>query len=342
MSPHSPTSASGLDAEQGWAPVAWNDGALVLLDQRQLPTREVYVTCRTVEEVAAGITDMVVRGAPAIGITAAYGVALAARLGVNLDEAIRTLGATRPTAVNLFWALDRMRRCDADPDALLAEAHRVLAEDKAICRAIGEHGEALIPDGATVLTHCNAGALATGAYGTALAVIREAVRRGKRIRVLADETRPYLQGARLTAWELWKDGIDVTVITDNMAGWLMQKGEVTCAIVGSDRTVRNGDVCNKIGTYSVAVLCRHHGLPFYAAVPVSTLDLTMATGAEIPIEERPAREVTHVGERQLVPGGVPVRNPSFDVTPAALVDAIITERGVARAPYTLSLPPLVS
>ncbi len=321
-----------------WHPVQWTGDAVRLLDQRRLPTEEVYVTCRTVEEVALGITDMVVRGAPAIGITAAYGVALAAQLGVDVDAAIQRLAATRPTAVNLFWALERMRRTPRE--SLMDEAHRVLEEDKAICRAIGEHGAALIPDGATVLTHCNAGALATGAYGTALAVIREAART-KRIRVFADETRPYLQGSRLTAWELQKDGVDVTVITDNMAGWFMQKGEITCAIVGSDRTVRNGDVCNKIGTYTVAVLCKHHGLPFYAAVPVSTLDLTMRTGAEIPIEERPPREVTHVGDRQLVPTGVPVRNPSFDVTPAALVTAIITERGVARTPYESSLAGLV-
>ncbi|MBT9558456.1 MAG: S-methyl-5-thioribose-1-phosphate isomerase, partial [Myxococcales bacterium] len=259
-----------------WSPVAWRDGAVILLDQRRLPLEEVYVRCDTVEAVAAGITDMVVRGAPAIGITAAYGVALAARLGWDRDRAIAVLAATRPTAVNLFWALERMRRLPgaADADQLLAEAIRVHDEDKAICQAIGRHGEALIPDGATVLTHCNAGALATGAYGTALAVIRAAHAAGKRIKVIADETRPYLQGARLTAWELHKDGIPVTVITDNMAGWLMAQGQIDCAIVGSDRTVRNGDVCNKIGTYSVAVLAKHHGLPFYAAVPVSTFDLT--------------------------------------------------------------------
>jgi methylthioribose-1-phosphate isomerase len=246
--------------------------------------------------------------------------------------------------VNLFWALERMRRlpATADADQLLAEAIRVHDEDKAICEAIGRHGEALIPDGATVLTHCNAGALATGAYGTALAVIRAAHAAGKRIQVIADETRPYLQGARLTAWELHKDGIPVTVITDNMAGWLMAKGQIDCAIVGSDRTVRNGDVCNKIGTYSVAVLAKHHGLPFYAAVPVSTFDLTMATGAEIPIEERPASEVTSFTGTRVVPEGVPVRNPSFDVTPASLVTAIITEVGIARAPYEPSLAALAA
>jgi methylthioribose-1-phosphate isomerase len=327
-----------------WSPVAWRDGAVILLDQRRLPLEEVYVRCDTVEAVAAGITDMVVRGAPAIGITAAYGVALAARLGWDRDRAIAVLAATRPTAVNLFWALERMRRlpATADADQLLAEAIRVHDEDKAICEAIGRHGEALIPDGATVLTHCNAGALATGAYGTALAVIRAAHAAGKRIQVIADETRPYLQGARLTAWELHKDGIPVTVITDNMAGWLMAKGQIDCAIVGSDRTVRNGDVCNKIGTYSVAVLAKHHGLPFYAAVPVSTFDLTMATGAEIPIEERPASEVTSFTGTRVVPEGVPVRNPSFDVTPASLVTAIITEVGIARAPYEPSLAALAA
>lgn len=330
--------------DSSWSPVAWRDGAVILLDQRRLPMEEVYMRCDTVEAVAAGITDMVVRGAPAIGITAAYGVALAARLGWDRDRAIAVLAATRPTAVNLFWALERMRRLPtgADADLVLAEAVRLHEEDKAICQAIGRHGEALIPDGATILTHCNAGALATGAYGTALAVIRAAHAAGKRIKVIADETRPYLQGARLTAWELHKDGIPVTVITDNMAGWLMAQGQIDCAIVGSDRTVRNGDVCNKIGTYSVAVLCKHHGLPFYAAVPVSTFDLTMATGAEIPIEERPASEVTSFTGTRVVPEGVPVRNPSFDVTPAGLVTAIITEVGIARAPYESSLAALAA
>ncbi len=330
--------------DSSWSPVAWRDGAVILLDQRRLPMEELYMRCDTVEAVAAGITDMVVRGAPAIGITAAYGVALAARLGWDRDRAIAVLASTRPTAVNLFWALERMRRLspNADADEQLAEAVRIHDEDKAICQAIGRHGEVLIPDGATILTHCNAGALATGAYGTALAVIRAAHAAGKRIQVIADETRPYLQGARLTAWELHKDGIPVTVITDNMAGWLMAKGQIDCAIVGSDRTVRNGDVCNKIGTYSVAVLCKHHGLPFYAAVPVSTFDLTMATGAEIPIEERPASEVTSFTGTRVVPEGVPVRNPSFDVTPASLVTAIITEVGIARAPFEPSLAALAA
>jgi methylthioribose-1-phosphate isomerase len=337
-----------------WSAVAWRDGAVVLLDQRRLPTEELYVVCNSVEAVAAGIKDMVVRGAPAIGITAAYGVALAARLADDLDTAvpaaIAVLGATRPTAVNLFWALDRMRRVFDGArggsrvdlvSRLAAEAVTIHEEDIAVCRAIGDHGASLIPDGATVLTHCNAGALATGGYGTALAVIRSAVAQGKKIKVFADETRPYLQGARLTSWELQKDGIDVTVITDNMAGWMMAQGLVTCAVVGSDRTVANGDVCNKIGTYTVAVLCHHHGLPFYAAVPISTLDLTMKTGAEIPIEERHADEVTRFTGVRVVPEGVPVRNPSFDVTPNHLVTGIITERGVVKAPFGPGLRALV-
>jgi methylthioribose-1-phosphate isomerase len=325
-------------------PVDWRDGALVLLDQRLLPVEEAYVVARTWPEAAAAIREMVVRGAPAIGIAAAYGVVLAARAGGDLEPAFAGLAATRPTAVNLFWALDRMRRraaADATPAALLAEAHAIRAEDLAMCQAMGDLGAALLPDGARVLTHCNAGGLATAGYGTALGVVRSAWKAGRLRHVLADETRPFLQGARLTAWELHRDGIPVRVITDNMAGHFMQRGEVDAVIVGTDRVAANGDVANKIGTYTVAVLARAHGLPFYVAAPTSTLDPDTATGADIPIERRADREVTHLGDRRLVPEGVAVENPAFDVTPAHLVTAIITERGVARAPYTESLAALL-
>ena len=337
-----------------WFTIAWEDGQVVMLDQRRLPLEEHYERYSTVEGVAAGIKDMVIRGAPAIGIAAAMGMALAARncrgdLGAELVRARGLLAATRPTAVNLFWALDRMVRCfetnrdsAAIRDVLLAEAQRVHEQDKAICKRLGEHGADLIPDGATVLTHCNAGALATGDYGTALSVIRAAVAQGKTIRVIADETRPYLQGARLTSWELHRDGIDVTVIADNAAGHFISRGEVDCVVVGSDRTVANGDVCNKIGTYSVAVLCQESKVPFYAAVPISTLDLTLASGDLIPIEERPRDEVANFAGTPTVPPGVKVRNPAFDVTPARMVTGIITERGVARPPYADSLARLVA
>lgn len=340
-----------------WFTIEWQDEQVVMLDQRRLPVEEIYLRYRDVAGVATGIRDMVVRGAPAIGIAAAMGMAIATcrattRTGLDevVQEAARELGATRPTAVNLFWGLERMQRCydahreqalDDIREAMVAEAQRVLDEDKAICRRLGEHGAAFIEDGGTVLTHCNAGGLATGAYGTALAVIRAAVEQGKTLRVFADETRPYLQGARLTAWELDKDGIDVTVICDNAAGHFMSRGEIDCVVVGSDRTVANGDVCNKIGTYSVAVLARENGIPFYAAVPTSTLDLQLASGAEIPIEERPREEVASYRGVPTVPSGVRVRNPAFDVTPARFVTGIITERGVARAPYGESLRALV-
>jgi len=331
------------------SPLAWDEGQVILLDQRLLPSREVWHTCRTAEEVATAIRDMVIRGAPAIGCAAAMGLAAEARrlpddpaqFAREMSAARAVLAASRPTAVNLFWALERQERVLARSlaqgvavarEALEREAIAIWHEDIASCRAMGRIGAALIPDGATVLTHCNAGALATGGYGTALGVIRAAVEAGKRVRVLADETRPYLQGARLTAWELHHDGIDVTLICDNMAGALMRKGEISCVVVGSDRIARNGDVANKIGTFSVAVLAHHHGIPFYVAAPLSTIDRSMASGAEIPIEERPPREVTHLGTERLAPEGVPVRNPAFDVTPRELVTAIITEAGIAQPP----------
>jgi methylthioribose-1-phosphate isomerase len=314
------------------APLYWENDALHLLDQRQLPSREVWITCNTDDDVARAIVDMAIRGAPAIGCAAAYGVALGARNGRPREVVDTLLRKTRPTAVNLFWALDRMR--GISDDALLDEALKIHAEDVAACRAIGEHGAQLLPEG-TILTHCNAGALATGGYGTALGVIRSAVAAGKKIRVFADETRPYLQGARLTAYELHKSGIDVTVITDNMAAWLMQRGEIQGAIVGADRIARNGDTANKIGTYGVALGANHHKIPFFVAAPRSTVDITKPDGTTIPIEERSAREVTHIGAEVLVPTGVSVRHPAFDVTPGSLVTAIITEAGVARAPYDL-------
>jgi len=341
------------DKKQLWrqvlSPIYWDDGRVLMLDQRLLPVQEVWNSYETAEQVAEAIQTMVIRGAPAIGCAAAMGVAAAAR-GLPDDEAAFRAGfervcdhiaAARPTAVNLSWAVQRQRRVFGDSiargvaavrQALEAEALEVWHEDIDFCRAMGRIGGELIPDGATVLTHCNAGALATGGYGTALGVIRGAVEAGKHIRVLADETRPFLQGARLTAWELHHDHIDVTVICDNMAGALMQKHAVDCVVVGSDRIAANGDVANKIGTYSVAVLARRHDVPFYVAAPRSTIDLHIAHGDQIPIEERPAREVTHVGQTQLVPQGVPVRNIAFDVTPHELVTAIITEVGIARPP----------
>lgn len=328
-------------------PVRYEPGVVLLLDQRLLPRQEVYVACRTVPEVASGIRDMIVRGAPAIGITAAYGVALAARLapdspeafGAFVEEACRVLGASRPTAVNLQWAIDRMRRRQADlagtglqetRAALEAEALAIHEEDVSMNRAIGRNGAVLIPDGATVLTHCNAGALATGGYGTALGVIRGAREAGKSVRVIACETRPYLQGARLTAWELVRDGFDVTLITDNAAGALMAKGLVTCAVVGADRITANGDTANKIGTYTHAVLAARHGLPFYVAAPSSTLDPSLPDGSFIPIEERSADEVLFVQGHRVAAEGVRVVNPSFDVTPWSLISGIVTERGVHR------------
>lgn len=339
-------------------PIEYRDGAIHMIDQRLLPTQEVWIRYRDYQSVAEAIRSMVVRGAPAIGVAAAFGVAFGARdiaaagfgeFYAELEKVCATLAATRPTAVNLFWALDRMRTrarqlagspLDDIRTELLNEALAVAAEDEAINRAMGRHGAVLIPDGARILTHCNAGALATGGYGTALGVIRAAVESGKSVSVLADETRPFLQGARLTAWELHKDGIPVTLICDNMAGALMRQGEIDGVIVGADRIAANGDVANKIGTYSVAVLAREHGLPFYVAAPLSTIDRNIADGDQIPIEERDAIEVTHCGATRLAPEGIRVRNPAFDVTPARLVTAIITERGVVRGDYVAGLAQL--
>jgi methylthioribose-1-phosphate isomerase len=336
------------------ATVAWENGAVVMVDQRRLPHEETFVRCRDHHEVAAAITDMVIRGAPAIGVAAALGLALGARnssseggaLRTEWDDICSTLSASRPTAVNLFWAIERMRQRfdslaatggESLRAALLDEALSILKEDIASCRKMGDFGAELLPEKARVLTHCNAGALATAGYGTALGVIRSAARIGRLEQVYADETRPFLQGARLTAWELHQDGIPVTVITDSMAGHLMARGEVNSVVVGSDRIAANGDVANKIGTYTVAVLAKEHGLPFYVAAPVSTIDLGTPTGEGIPIEERSAEEVTHLAGQKLTPDGVPVRHPAFDVTPHRLVTAIVCERGVARPPYTESL-----
>lgn len=322
------------------SPLRWADGALWLLDQRLLPSEERWREYRSFREVAEAIREMVVRGAPAIGCAAAYGVALGAAEGAPFDAVCEALAATRPTAVNLFWALERMRRVGPRTVAALErEAQAIHEEDIAACVAIGQNGAALLPVG-TVLTHCNAGALATGGYGTALGVIRAAFAGGTLLQVYADETRPFLQGARLTAWELQKSGIPTTLITDNMAGWLMARGEIQSVVVGADRIARNGDTANKIGTYSVALLAREHGIPFFVAAPRSTIDRQIPDGAHIPIEERAAEEVTHVGPRRLAPEGIAVRNPAFDVTPARLVSAIITEAGVVRAPYEASIAAL--
>jgi methylthioribose-1-phosphate isomerase len=344
--------------DQGtFSPIRFDGEHLELIDQLALPTDERWVRCRDAEEAARAISDMVVRGAPAIGITAAYGVAMATGdWGVESEAAVRDrlapilerLARTRPTAVNLFWALEEMKECaaraaragEAVGPALRQRAVEIHEDDIAMCRAMGAHGAALLPDRVCVLTHCNAGALATGGYGTALGVIRAAVEAGKTVRVFADETRPYLQGSRLTAWELARDGIDVTIIPDSAAAFLMARGEVDCCVTGADRIAANGDVANKIGTYSVALAAREAGIPFYVAAPVSTLDLDTASGAEIPIEERSQDEVLFVKGQRLGPEGVAARNPAFDVTPAALVSAIITNQGVARAPYAESLAAL--
>ncbi len=333
----------------------WKDGALVLLDQTRLPLEIKYTECRSAADVANAIKTMQVRGAPAIGAAAAYGLALAALEIRNQDKqdfikgikkASQMLASTRPTAVNLFWALKRMvDRAEADNTAdvsglreiLLREAHDILQEDIEMNRRMGRFGSELIPHGASILTHCNAGALATGGYGTALGVIRAAQEAGKDIRVYADETRPLLQGARLTAWELMQDNIPVTLITDNMAGYVMKKGLVSLAAVGADRITANGDVANKIGTYTVAVLCKEHNIPFYVAAPASTIDLGLASGDQIPIEERDPLEVTSVFGQEVAPQGVNVFNPAFDVTPHSLVTAIITDKGVIRPPYEENL-----
>jgi methylthioribose-1-phosphate isomerase len=339
--------ADGIDFAAMLSPLRYDADAAVLqlLDQKILPEREAWIDCRTVDEVARAIRDMVVRGAPAIGCAAAYGMAIAARTGVPLADAAALLRATRPTAVNLFWAIDEMLAPTSPHDAgrhpLDARALAIHAQDVRMCLQIGEYGAALLPPG-NVLTHCNAGALATGGYGTALGVIRSAHQKRPDLRVFADETRPFLQGARLTAWELQRSGIDVTVITDNMAAHLMQRGEIQSVIVGADRIAANGDTANKIGTYGVALLAHAHDIPFFVAAPYSTVDLKTADGSGIPIEERDGREVTHIGERRLAPTGVRVRNPGFDVTPARLIRAIITDRGVVTAPWPGALAKLLS
>jgi len=311
-------------------PLKWTGNALFLLDQRLLPGQEVWVECGTANEVAEAIRTMVVRGAPAIGISAAFGMALAARRGEDVHAAAAELKAARPTAVNLAWAVDRMLACAGD---WTAEAVRILEEDVEANRRMGRFGAMLLGNTACVLTHCNAGALATGGYGTALGVIRAAVEDGKKIAVFADETRPYLQGARLTAWELQKDGIDVTLITDSMAGHFFQQNQFDAVIVGADRIAANGDTANKIGTYPVAVLANAHGIPFYVAAPISTIDVHCPSGAAIPIEQRSSGEVTEIDGHRIAPFGVPARHPAFDVTPARLITAIITERGVVNAPF---------
>ncbi|MBX5491574.1 MAG: S-methyl-5-thioribose-1-phosphate isomerase [Chloroflexi bacterium] len=335
--------------------ITYADGAVRLLDQTRLPTEVVVHDCRTAAELAEAIRTMRVRGAPALGIAAAYALALGAReypgedpaaFRAHLERVAAEVRATRPTAVNLFWAVARAlavadaalpQGVAAAREALLQLAHRLREEDVAINRQMGAHGAALVPDGARVLTHCNAGALATGGYGTALGVIRGAVEAGKRLHVYVDETRPFLQGARLTAWELHADGIPLTLITDNMAGYFMAQGKVDLVIVGADRIAANGDVANKIGTYSLAVLAQAHGIPFYVAAPLSTVDLGLPDGAAIPIEERAPTEVTHLAGQRIAPEGIAVANPAFDVTPARYVTAIITERGILRPPYEAAL-----
>ena len=333
--------------------MTWTPEGVRFIDQTKLPLEESYVLATDYEQVAEVIVTMVVRGAPAIGVSAAYGVALGALRSTaetveefkpEFERVCARLAGTRPTAVNLFWAIDRMKglfaglaaegaTMDQVRERLLSEAHRMYDEDIAACKEMGAFGGALLPDEGGVLTHCNAGALATCGYGTALGVIRSAVEMGKKIRVYADETRPFLQGARLTAWELMEDGIDTTVICDNMAAHLMKHGLIQAVVVGADRIAANGDAANKIGTYNVAILAKEHGIPFYVAAPWSTVDMATATGELIPIEERPQVEVTHHGGKQLTPVGVGIRNPAFDVTPAKYISGIITERGVLRAPY---------
>jgi len=336
----------------------WTKSGVVFIDQTKLPTEEVYVTCTTHQQVADAIRNMIVRGAPAIGVAAAMGIALGVKnsraqniadLKKEFGQICENIRQTRPTAVNLFWAIRRMtekfeslrtRTIPQIRQALIEEAQRMHAEDIAANQAMGRHGATLMPSSGGVLTHCNAGALATAGYGTALGVIRAAVEQGKKIHVYADETRPFLQGSRLTAWELMKDGIPTTVISDNMAGVMMQQGKIGAIVVGADRIAANGDVANKVGTYTVAVLAKENGIPFYVAAPLSTVDLEAADGSRIPIEQRNKREVTHIGGKQMTPDGVGIENPAFDVTPAKYVTAIITERGIARAPYQDSLSEL--
>ena len=337
--------------------IAREGDVVVMIDQRKLPATEVYVRCRTAQEVARAIKTMVIRGAPAIGVAAAMGIAIGMRKSTSTGtqkfaaefyRICELMAATRPTAVNLFWAIERMKRSfasgaeagesvDQIKGRLDQEAQAIHDEDVASCRAMGAFGAEVVPNDARILTHCNAGALATAGYGTALGVVRGAVEAGKHVVVFADETRPFLQGARLTAWELVRDGIDTTVITDNMAGALMSQGRVNFVVVGADRIAANGDTANKIGTYGVAVLAREHGIPFYVAAPLSTIDLNTPDGSRIPIEERNAKEVTHIGGARLAAQGAAVWNPAFDVTPHRFIAGIITERGIFRAPYTESL-----
>jgi methylthioribose-1-phosphate isomerase len=338
----------------------WTDAGVRFIDQTKLPTEETYVTCRNYQEVADVIRNMVVRGAPAIGVAAAMGVALGVQQAAAVDivelrrqfgTICETLAATRPTAVNLFWAIRRMKDRFEElaslpipqiKQELIAEAQRMYAEDIAANEAMGAYGATLMPATGGVLTHCNAGALATCGYGTALGVIRAAITEGKKIHVFADETRPFLQGSRLTAWELMKDGIPTTLISDNMAGAMMRQGKISAVVVGADRIAANGDVANKIGTYTVAVLAKEHSIPFYVAAPFSTIDLGTPDGSTIPIEQRSATEVTHLAGKRIAPEGVGVENPAFDVTPAKYVSAIVTERGIARAPYDDSLRELAA
>ena len=339
--------------------VTWENGVVVMIDQRRLPAEESLLRCRDYHEVAEAIRDMAIRGAPAIGVAAALGLALGvkgtraegAALRAEWSDMCAILADTRPTAVNLFWAIERMRGRFAAlageggetlRAALLAEALAIQQEDLVACRRMGDLGAELLPKEARILTHCNAGALATAGYGTALGVVRSAARLGKLAAVFADETRPWLQGARLTVWELMRDGIDATLIAEGAAGHLMARGEINAVVVGADRIAANGDVANKIGTYTVAILAREHGLPFYVAAPVSTLDLHTPTGQDIPIEERPAHEITHVAGHRMAPEGARVRNPAFDVTPHRYVTAIVCERGVARPPFGDSLARLVA
>jgi methylthioribose-1-phosphate isomerase len=337
--------------------IDWQGDTIVMVDQRKLPGQEVYVRCRTAQEVARAIRTMIIRGAPAIGVSAAMGIALGMRrstakgtkqFAVEFQKTCDMMAATRPTAVNLFWAIDRMKRVFADAaqagqsteeiaKRLERESRLIHDEDVASCRTMGGFGAEVVPDGARVLTHCNAGALATAGYGSALGVIRAAVEKGKRVAVFADETRPFLQGARLTAWELVRDGIDTTVITESMAGPLMRAGEIDIVVVGADRIAANGDTANKIGTYTVAVLAREHKVPFYVAAPLSTVDLATPDGDQIPIEERDRREVTHLGSSRLTPEGAHIRNPAFDVTPHRYITGIITEKGIFGPPYSETL-----
>jgi len=339
--------------------IAWDLDDIVMIDQRKLPAQEIYVRCRTAKDVAKAITTMVIRGAPAIGVAAAMGIAAGMKRSkatgtrqftVEFNQTCDLLAATRPTAVNLFWATARMKQAfgvgalaGESPaelaDRLRREADAIHDEDVSSCRAIGDAGAGVVPQGARILTHCNAGALATAGYGTALGVIRSAAAQGKVAQVFADETRPFLQGARLTAWELTREGIPTTVITDSMAGLLLRDHRVDLVIVGADRIAANGDVANKVGTYTLAMMAHAHGVPVYVAAPRSTIDLSTPDGAGIPIEERSAKEITHVGGAQVVPDGASVWNPAFDVTPHRLIAGIVTERGIARAPYDASLRP---